>query len=343
MFFWLHALRLAVADLGGPPEVIMITLIDDLGWADIQPYSKLSPTPHIGELAASGLMLENVHAYMYCSPSRRSLLTGRFPVHISGKQAPECSNFLPLPMTLLSKKMKQANFSTHFIGKGHLGYQTTDHLPTKRGFDTHVGYLEGDQNYEHGQQVMCDIPQLENLPVESWHGQWPPPNPPHPCHLDMWEGNTTASADFLGALVYSTDTYAAEAIKRITAKVPDQPLFIYLAWQAVHGPWVQPDGPPSRLLQPNDPGYSNYCSSNPLPVHPSDSGGLARTQHERCYFGSLLKVLDQGMANVTTALKSQGLWDSTLMFVMSDNGGVGPGSNYPLRGQKSTPWQGGTR
>eukprot|EP00662_Eupelagonemidae_sp_cell21_P031728 gene31728-53764_t len=111
-----------------------------------------------------------------------------------GQQAPDCSNFLPLQMTLLSGKMKLANFSTHFIGKGHLGYQTVDHLPVNRGFDTHVGYLKGDENYAHGLQVMCDVPALANLPDASWSGRWPPRDPPDACHLDMWEENSTASS-----------------------------------------------------------------------------------------------------------------------------------------------------
>jgi arylsulfatase A-like enzyme len=100
-----------------PPEVVMLVLIDDLGFADIQPNGPWSPTPHIGALAKEGVLLANMHAYKYCSPSRRSLLSGRFPVHISGKQAPACSNFLPLQLTLLSEKMKLANFSTHFFGR----------------------------------------------------------------------------------------------------------------------------------------------------------------------------------------------------------------------------------
>ena len=93
---------------------------------------------------------------------RRSFLSGRFPVHITGLQAPTCSNFLPLKFTLLPEKLKEQGFETHMasplaapwpaesllppfiyclaqVGKGHLGYMTTDHLPANRGFDTHVG------------------------------------------------------------------------------------------------------------------------------------------------------------------------------------------------------------
>ena len=76
-----------------------------------------------------------------CSPTRRSYLTGRFPVHVSAVQAQPCDNTLPLQVTLLPEKLKKAPvpWATHFVGKGHLGYPTTDHLPVNRGFDTHVG------------------------------------------------------------------------------------------------------------------------------------------------------------------------------------------------------------
>eukprot|EP01045_Picozoa_sp_COSAG04_P038831 COSAG04_NODE_10592_length_766_cov_0.535232_2_plen_111_part_01 len=61
--------------------------------------------------------------YKYCSPTRRSFLSGRFPTHINpggNGQAPICSDYLPLRTTLLSEKLKSAGFGTHFIGKGHL-------------------------------------------------------------------------------------------------------------------------------------------------------------------------------------------------------------------------------
>ena len=110
-----------------------------------------------------------------------------------------------------------------------------------------------------------------------------------------------------------------------------------------HGHFPRLPGPADRLLQPTDPGYDNYCSRHPLPVPDPAPQGLGRTQTERCQFGSMLKVLDQAVANVTAALRAQGQWDRALVLMLSDNGGIGPGSNYPLRGQKNTPWQGGTR
>ena len=219
------------------PKIIILALIDDLGYADAQPNGAHSPTPSIGSLAASGVQFNHLHAYKYCSPSRRSLLSGRFPVHISGKQAPICSNFLPLQLTLLSSKMQRANYTTAFIGKGHLGYETTDHLPTRRGFDPHLGCLAGDQQYEYGLQVMCDVPEIANLPDATWHGHWPPREDnlsTDTCHLDMWSGGggQPASPATLATHVYSTQTYTTETIRLIKAthaRKGKQPLFIYLA------------------------------------------------------------------------------------------------------------------
>jgi hypothetical protein len=103
---------------GGKPRTIMTVLIDDLGWADTQIRNPFSPTPHIGQLAYEGINLLQHHVYRYCSPTRRSILSGRFPVHIWGTQAPVCSNYLPLQFTLLPAKLKRAGFEAHMIGKG---------------------------------------------------------------------------------------------------------------------------------------------------------------------------------------------------------------------------------
>lgn len=57
----------------------------------------------------------------------------------------------------------------------------------------------------------------------------------------------------------------------------------------------------------------------------------------------MVAALDDGVKNTTNALKAAGLWDDFLVVFTTDNGGIGPGRNWPLRGRKLTLWEGGTR
>lgn len=43
--------------------------------------------------------------------------------------------------------MKDAGYETHMIGKWHLGSYTQDHIPSQRGFDTYLGYLNDEEMY----------------------------------------------------------------------------------------------------------------------------------------------------------------------------------------------------
>lgn len=109
----------ALASTGQPPPRVVLTfLVDDLGFWDSSVYNARSVTPVLRSLADDGVRLSRMYTYKYCSPTRRSLLSGRFPVHLSGAQAPVCSDYLPLNMTLLSQKLQAAGVVSHFIGKG---------------------------------------------------------------------------------------------------------------------------------------------------------------------------------------------------------------------------------
>ena len=57
----------------------------------------------------------------------------------------------------------------------------------------------------------------------------------------------------------------------------------------------------------------------------------------------MVQALDMAVENVTNSFKKAGLWDDTVLVFTSDNGGIGPGNNYPLRGMKTTSWEGGVK
>ena len=106
---------------GKQPHFVTL-LIDDLGFDDLRSHDVGSNfttfAPTVTTLLSDGLLLDRHHAYKWCSPSRRSFLTGRYPVSITGKQAATASNLTPLQFTLLSEKLRAAGYESHFVGKG---------------------------------------------------------------------------------------------------------------------------------------------------------------------------------------------------------------------------------
>eukprot|EP00051_Salpingoeca_urceolata_P017166 m.232093 g.232093 ORF g.232093 m.232093 type:complete len:413 (-) comp18880_c1_seq4:269-1507(-) len=140
------------------------------------------------------------------------------------------------------------------------------------------------------------------------------PGKPAKCYTDMWH-NLEPGTDVVPEIFYSTNFYTTQAISIIKDHPQDKPLFLYLPYQGVHSPYTEP--PPWEHVD-----APKFWDST---------------------FADMLAAVDNGIKNVTNALHEKGLWDDTLMIVSSDNGGIMPGNNYPLRGEKATHWEGGSR
>lgn len=280
------------------PNIVMI-LADDLGFYDTQIYNPKSPTPTLANLTARGLRLDYHYTFRYCSPTRRSFLSGRMPNRITTVQPEVCSDFLPLNFTILSEKLASVGYENHFVGKAHLGFETIDHLPIHRGFRSHVGYLNGSEDYYDGKSN------------DGGHDMWENDAPAFDVVLSMLDGYQ-----------YSANFYTSRAVEIIQEAAASQrsgsspdPLFMYFAIQNVHAPYELPLAWETQSF----PDMWDHTYAN------------------------MISMLDSAVANLTKALEDNGLWDNTLIVFSADNGGIGLGNNYPLRGHKHDPWEGGIR
>ena len=82
-----------------------------------------------------------------CLQTRRSFISGRLPIHHGEELSPTLADNVDLRWSLISDKLKHAGYATHWVGKGHVGFLSTAHLPTHRGFDSFTGFLSGAQSY----------------------------------------------------------------------------------------------------------------------------------------------------------------------------------------------------
>ncbi|MFC1782870.1 sulfatase-like hydrolase/transferase [Planctomycetota bacterium] len=138
------------------PNILLI-LVDDLGYGDLSSYGAQDlKTLHIDHLVSSGTRWENFYANCpVCSPTRASLLTGRYPdlVGVPGVIRTQWQNnfgYLHPQAIMLPTVLKRAGYHTALIGKWHLGLDSPN-IPNERGFDHFHGFLGDmmDDYYKH--------------------------------------------------------------------------------------------------------------------------------------------------------------------------------------------------
>ena len=140
----------AAAGAAGSKPHIVFVLQDDAGHYDYGfsgNTNNSAVTATISALARGGIILAHHYTHWHCSPTRRSFLTGRLPVHHHEQLSGVATDDVDLRYATVGAKLKQAGYATHWYGKGHTGYRSMAHLPTRRGFDRFMGFLSGSQSY----------------------------------------------------------------------------------------------------------------------------------------------------------------------------------------------------
>eukprot|EP00040_Diaphanoeca_grandis_P032979 m.200923 g.200923 ORF g.200923 m.200923 type:complete len:656 (-) comp32783_c0_seq1:107-2074(-) len=135
--------------LAAKPHLVFI-LQDDLGHDDIAFNGNTNASyisSNISNLAREGIVLKRHYVHWHCSPTRRSFISGRLPIHHHEQLSGVSTDDLDLRYTWISAKLTSAGYEGYWFGKGHTGYKSMAHLPTSNGFKHFVGFLSGSQSY----------------------------------------------------------------------------------------------------------------------------------------------------------------------------------------------------
>ncbi len=198
------------------PNVLLI-VVDDLGYADLGCYGgKEIRSPNLDRLAKQGVRLTDFYASPVCSPTRASLITGRYPQRFGFDwviRYKEKDRGLPADGNSLPALMKKRGYATALYGKWHLGYKP-EFAPNAHGFDDFFGFLAADLDYFAHTDANGDPGLYANTKLVEEKG-------------------------YLTDLI--TD-HALAFMKRQAGK----PFFLEVAYNAPHWPWQSPDRPDDR-------------------------------------------------------------------------------------------------
>ena len=290
------------------PNVVLI-LSDDQGIGDVGCYGGEIPTPHVDSLAAEGVTFNAWYvAAPQCTPSRFSLLTGRYPNRsrdglmsaLMFLQPGDASRGIRPEETTIAEVLQKQGYRTALFGKWHLGHGRRAFFPTRHGFDDFYGCAGG----------CVDYFTLSYGKLPDWYRQEEP-------------------SEDRG---YATDLISDAAVGWLVEQEPGKPFFVYLSYTAPHygNVWNPDKQHHDSILQPK-PEMLNRVA------HIADP--------KRRDYAAMVLSMDDGIGRVLQVLKRRKLEESTLVIFTSDNG-ADPnfgGSNGRLRGKKATLFEGGVR
>lgn len=340
LFLILLSMQPVLAQADAVRPNIVLFLVDDMGWQDtsvsfhteVTPLNRKFRTPHMEQLAQSGMKFRQAYACSVCSPTRVSLMTGLNAArhHVTNwtlrkNQSPDArhprltfpqwnvNGISPdptVPRTIstptLPALLRDAGYRTIHVGKAHFGAQgTPGEDPCNIGFDVNIaGHAPGGPGSFLGTQ---------NFSAAWRKGDriWDVPG------LDAYHGKD----------VFLTEALTIEANKVVDQAVKDgKPFFLYMSHYAVHVPFA----PDNRF-------YQKY----------RDAG----LDHTEAMYAALVEGMDKSLGDILANVERHGLTKDTVILFMSDNGGLsahGRGGqphthNLPLSSGKGSAYEGGIR
>ncbi len=306
---------------------VLIVLFDDLGFAHLNCYGGLTPTPNIDRLAQNGLRYTNFHVTPLCSPTRAALLTGRNHHTVGMRSVTNFNNGYPNTRGRISQHaatmaelLRDEQYATFALGKWHLcpGEELSQagpyrDWPLQRGFDRYYGFLPGETDQFYPELTR------DNTLIE------PPRSPEEGYHLT--EDLVDQAQQFL------RDQHSI---------YPDQPFFMYFALGATHAPHQAPQEFIERQRGRWDIGWDAvreqvFARQLELGVVPEGTQLAPRNRGVEAWnemepntqrfavalqeaFAGFLEHTDAQLGRLFDHLEDSGQLGNTLILLMADNG-----------------------
>ena len=291
---------LASATTPARPNVVVI-MADDLGYGEVLYRGDAdSVTANIDSIGRNGVQFSAGYSTApVCGPSRAGLLSGLYQNRFGFEENPgpyrlreDVKIGIPKTVKTLPERLKALGYVTGLVGKSHTG-ENSEFQPLSSGFDEYFGFNNGASNYRADGKYGTKMNQSTN---------------------PVFRG-----AEKVEESEYLTDAFGREAVAFIN-RHRNKPFFLYLPFNAVHGP-----------LQATDQDLEKFKSE------PDEKRRLVK---------AMLHAMDRNVGRVLEALRKNGIAENTLLVFLSDNGGKPKDngcSNAPLRGEKGELWDGGIR
>lgn len=318
------------------PNIIFI-LIDDMGWRDLSCYgSTFYETPNIDRLAAEGMLFSDAYAACpVCSPTRGSIMTGKYPARLgitdwidhSGTIHPAQGKLIDAPYITalpseertLAHALSSADYQTWHVGKWHLGGD--GHYPDQLGFEENIGGCEAGSPAPGGFFSPWAIPALKDAPVP--------------------EGT------------YLTDYLTDKCIELLETRDSRRPFFLNLWYYSVHTPIEAKEEKIEKYRRKaEDMGIDSiepFAVGTAFPCeHKQAERIMRRTIQSDPVYAAMIESLDENVGRLLDYLDRNDLRENTLVIFTSDNGGLAtaegsPTCNAPLSEGKGWMYEGGTR
>lgn len=295
-----------------PPNIILI-MADDMGYSDLGCTGSEIQTPHLDALAKEGVLFTHFYNTSRCCPTRASLMTGLYQ-HQAGLGhmdadlgSPSYQGRMNQHCITMAQALQQVNYRNIMLGKWHLGHEP-EHWPLGRGFDRMYGIPKGGGVYFYpcvGRDRQVYLNDQQVIPDSSW---------------------------------YSTDAFTDYAIQFAREAAEDQqPFFLYLAYIAPHFPlqaWPEDVEPYKNTYQKGYEAIRNLrfqkqqelgIVSNELSLSPLDGEDWSKVDQEQealkmSIYAAQVDRMDKNIGRLVSALKTQNIYENTVIIFLSDNG-----------------------